>query len=43
MGIVPENRLARHFRDTAGRFNQRLAAAAETVFWVFSGFEVKIK
>ncbi|ODM59868.1 bifunctional adenosylcobinamide kinase/adenosylcobinamide-phosphate guanylyltransferase, partial [Klebsiella pneumoniae] len=25
MGIVPENRLARHFRDIAGRVNQRLA------------------
>ena len=29
MGIVPENRLARHFRDIAGRVNQRLAAAAD--------------
>ncbi|MFC0228435.1 bifunctional adenosylcobinamide kinase/adenosylcobinamide-phosphate guanylyltransferase [Serratia aquatilis] len=43
MGIVPENRLARHFRDIAGRVNQRLAAAAESVFLVISGIEVKIK
>lgn len=43
MGIVPENRLARHFRDIAGRVNQRLAAAAESVFLVVSGIEVKIK
>lgn len=43
MGIVPENRLARHFRDIAGRVNQRLAAAAESVLLVISGIEVKIK
>lgn len=43
MGIVPENRLARHFRDIAGRVNQRLAAAADQVFLVVSGIEVKIK
>ncbi|QHB33140.1 bifunctional adenosylcobinamide kinase/adenosylcobinamide-phosphate guanylyltransferase [Yersinia canariae] len=43
MGIVPENRLARHFRDIAGRVNQRLAAAADEVFLVVSGIEVKIK
>ncbi|QTF09233.1 bifunctional adenosylcobinamide kinase/adenosylcobinamide-phosphate guanylyltransferase [Brenneria izadpanahii] len=43
MGIVPENRLARHFRDIAGRVNQRLAAAAESVYLVVSGIEVKIK
>ncbi|KEY59100.1 bifunctional adenosylcobinamide kinase/adenosylcobinamide-phosphate guanylyltransferase [Serratia sp. DD3] len=43
MGIVPENRLARHFRDIAGRVNQRLAAAAESVFLMVAGIEVKIK
>ncbi|MCV9878052.1 bifunctional adenosylcobinamide kinase/adenosylcobinamide-phosphate guanylyltransferase [Brenneria izbisi] len=43
MGIVPENRLARHFRDIAGRVNQRLAAVAESVYLVVSGIEVKIK
>ncbi|WP_350306822.1 bifunctional adenosylcobinamide kinase/adenosylcobinamide-phosphate guanylyltransferase [Photorhabdus viridis] len=43
MGIVPENRLARHFRDIAGRVNQRLAAAASEVFLMVSGIEVKIK
>lgn len=43
MGIVPENRLARHFRDIAGRVNQRLAAAADEVYLVVSGIEVKIK
>ncbi|WP_441768436.1 bifunctional adenosylcobinamide kinase/adenosylcobinamide-phosphate guanylyltransferase [Klebsiella pneumoniae] len=43
MGIVPENRLARHFRDIAGRVNQRLAAAADAVWLVVSGIGVKIK
>ncbi|ROP62643.1 adenosylcobinamide kinase /adenosylcobinamide-phosphate guanylyltransferase [Enterobacter sp. BIGb0383] len=43
MGIVPENRLARHFRDIAGRVNQRLAHAADDVWLVVSGIGVKIK
>lgn len=43
MGIVPENRLARHFRDIAGRVNQRLAARAQEVWLVVSGIGVKIK
>ena len=43
MGIVPENRLARHFRDIAGRVNQRLAAASDEVWLVVSGIGVKIK
>ncbi|XBS68159.1 bifunctional adenosylcobinamide kinase/adenosylcobinamide-phosphate guanylyltransferase [Acerihabitans sp. KWT182] len=43
MGIVPENRLARHFRDIAGRVNQRLAAAAEDVYLVVAGIPVHIK
>ncbi|TGB74659.1 bifunctional adenosylcobinamide kinase/adenosylcobinamide-phosphate guanylyltransferase [Escherichia sp. E3659] len=43
MGIVPENRLARHFRDIAGRVNQQLAAAADEVWLVVSGIGVKIK
>lgn len=43
MGIVPENRLARHFRDIAGRVNQRLAAQAQEVWLVVSGIGVKIK
>lgn len=43
MGIVPENRLARHFRDIAGRVNQRLAQNAEEVWLVVSGIGVKIK
>ena len=43
MGIVPENRLDRHFRDIAGRVNQKLAQAADDVWLVVSGIGVKIK
>lgn len=43
MGITPENRLARHFVDIAGRANQRLAAAADEVWLVVSGIGVRIK
>jgi adenosylcobinamide kinase/adenosylcobinamide-phosphate guanylyltransferase len=43
LGIVPENRLARHFRDIAGRVNQRLAAQADEVHFVVSGIDMKIK
>lgn len=42
-GIVPENRLARLFRDIAGRINQYLGQEADEVFLVVSGIPVKIK
>ena len=42
-GIVPENRLARAFRDLAGTVNQRLAAAADEAWLVVSGIPVKLK
>lgn len=42
-GIVPENRLARIFRDIAGRMNQYLANKADEVYLVVSGIPVKIK
>ena len=41
--INAESRLARHFRDIAGRVNQQLAAAANEVWLVVSGIGVKIK
>lgn len=43
MGVVPENRMTRHFRDIAGRVNQRLAVAATDVWLVVSGVGMKIK
>lgn len=42
-GIVPENRLARIFRDLAGEANQRLAAAADEAWLVVAGLPVKLK
>lgn len=43
MGIVPENAMARRFRDMAGRLNQRVAEVASEVFFVVAGIPVKIK
>ncbi len=42
-GIVPENKLARQFRDLAGIANQILAANAEKVFLTVSGIAVDVK
>lgn len=43
LGIVPDNALARAFRDQAGRLNQRLAAAADQVFFIAAGLPLKLK
>lgn len=43
MGIVPENRLARRFRDEAGLLNQRIAELSDEVYFVVSGIPLKIK
>ncbi|MBR6014341.1 MAG: bifunctional adenosylcobinamide kinase/adenosylcobinamide-phosphate guanylyltransferase [Selenomonadaceae bacterium] len=42
-GIVPENKLARKFRDLAGIANQMLAEESEKVFLTVSGLAVDIK
>jgi adenosylcobinamide kinase / adenosylcobinamide-phosphate guanylyltransferase len=42
-GIVPENALAREFRDRAGRMNQRFAEAADEVYWMVFGQPLKVK
>lgn len=42
-GIVPENALARRFRDIAGRCNQTVAADADEVWLVVCGQPLKIK
>ncbi|MCX5821172.1 MAG: bifunctional adenosylcobinamide kinase/adenosylcobinamide-phosphate guanylyltransferase, partial [Deltaproteobacteria bacterium] len=43
MGIVPENETARLFREIAGRCNQEIAAAAQTVTLVVSGIPLPLK
>lgn len=42
-GIVPENALARQFRDTVGFANQKVAACVDEVIWMVAGIPVKIK
>lgn len=42
-GIVPENRLARLFRDVAGFANQKIAACVDRVIWMVAGIPVEIK
>lgn len=42
-GIVPENKLARHFRDVAGRANQLVAKESEEVFFLVSGLPWRMK
>ncbi|MGB9779786.1 bifunctional adenosylcobinamide kinase/adenosylcobinamide-phosphate guanylyltransferase [Caldanaerobacter sp.] len=43
MGLVPEYRLGRIFRDIAGRMNKKVAEAAKEVYFMVSGIPVKIK
>ncbi|MDD2582770.1 MAG: bifunctional adenosylcobinamide kinase/adenosylcobinamide-phosphate guanylyltransferase [Desulfuromonadaceae bacterium] len=43
MGIVPDNAMARMFRDIAGTTNQALAAAADEVHAVISGIPLRLK
>jgi len=41
--IVPENALAREFRDRAGIMNQRFAEAASEVYWMVFGQPLRVK
>ena len=43
LGVVPESASGRLFRDTLGLLNQRLAAAADTVYYVVAGLPHRLK
>lgn len=43
LGIVPEHRLGRDFRDIAGSVNQIMAQQADTVFFMMCGIPARIK
>ncbi|MCK1361032.1 bifunctional adenosylcobinamide kinase/adenosylcobinamide-phosphate guanylyltransferase [Bradyrhizobium sp. 199] len=43
LSIVPDNALARSFRDAAGIMNQMIAAAADEVEFVVAGLPMKLK
>ena len=42
-GIVPDNALAREFRDNAGFMNQKIASLSDEVYWVVAGIQTQIK
>ncbi len=43
LGIVPDNALARRFRDEAGSLHQRLAAQADRVVLLVAGIPLQVK
>ncbi|MER0239045.1 bifunctional adenosylcobinamide kinase/adenosylcobinamide-phosphate guanylyltransferase [Fulvimarina sp. MAC8] len=43
LGIVPDNAMARAFRDHAGRLNQRIAEIADEVVFVAAGLPMVLK
>jgi adenosylcobinamide kinase/adenosylcobinamide-phosphate guanylyltransferase len=43
MGIVPDNKTARRFRDIAGRCNQEIAQTADAVTLLVSGIPLPVK
>lgn len=43
MGIVPENAMARRFRDLAGMINQKAASIASEAYLLCSGLPIRVK
>ncbi|MEM5474171.1 bifunctional adenosylcobinamide kinase/adenosylcobinamide-phosphate guanylyltransferase [Hoeflea sp. AS60] len=43
LGIVPDNAMARAFRDHAGRLHQLIASLADEVYFVAAGLPLKMK
>ncbi|MDU4780572.1 MAG: bifunctional adenosylcobinamide kinase/adenosylcobinamide-phosphate guanylyltransferase [Veillonella sp.] len=43
LGIIPENKLARYFRDITGRVNREVASAANKMYLTISGVTIELK
>ena len=43
LGIVPDNAMAREFRDHAGRLNQAIARLAQRVVFMAAGLPLPLK
>ena len=43
LGIVPENKLARYFRDITGRVNREVASTANKLYLTISGITIELK
>jgi adenosylcobinamide kinase/adenosylcobinamide-phosphate guanylyltransferase len=43
LGVVPETRAGRLFRDTLGEVNQRLAGTADEVWFVVAGLPQRLR
>ena len=43
LGIVPDNALARTFRDLLGRVNAHAAQQAAQVYWTVAGLAIEVK
>jgi len=43
LGLVPDNPLARRFRDLSGRMNQEMASRAAEAWFVSSGIPLRLK
>jgi adenosylcobinamide kinase/adenosylcobinamide-phosphate guanylyltransferase len=43
LGIVPENVLARRFRDVLGRLNAQAAQSADQVYWMVAGLPIEVQ
>lgn len=43
LGIVPDNKMARDFRDHAGRLHQAIAAVSKQVYFVAAGLPLTMK
>jgi len=43
MGVVPAYASGRLFRDALGRANQKLARAADRVYWMVAGLPIEVK